>query len=161
MTDLLARWRRSVDRAAAELADVPDREARRRPALGKWSPKEIVGHLVDSASHNHRRFVEAHGRADLVFPGYQQDVWVQTQRYQAADWPDLVRLWSAFNHHLIRVVAEMPAEALSMPRAVHNLDELAWRPVSRAEPVTLGWFVEDYVGHMEHHLAQVRQRLGT
>lgn len=161
MTELLVRWRRSVDGAAAELANVPDRDARRRPALGKWSAKEIVGHLIDSASHNHGRFVEAQWRAELVFPGYQQDVWVERQRYQEADWPGLVRLWSAFNHHLIRVVAGIPAEVLSALRPVHNLDELAWQPVSRTEPVTLGWFVADYVGHMEHHLAQVRQRLDS
>jgi hypothetical protein len=41
----------------------------------------------------------------------------------------------------------------------HNLDEIAWKPVSRSESTTLGYFIADYVGHLEHHLAQIRERL--
>jgi hypothetical protein len=30
-----------------------------KPAPGKWSKKEIPGHLVDSANNNHQRFLRA------------------------------------------------------------------------------------------------------
>jgi DinB superfamily len=153
---LLGHWRRTIDQAAVEFGSVADADARRRPAPGKWSIKELVGHLIDSASNNHRRFVEAQGRDDLVFSGYAQDAWVQLQRYQDAPLPELVALWAALNRHLVHVVRTTPVEVLERPRARHNLDELAWRPVPKGQPVTLAWFVRDYVEHLEHHLAQIR-----
>jgi hypothetical protein len=157
--ELLARWRAALERASVELEQVSAEQARWRPATGKWSTAEIVGHLIDSATNNHHRFVEAQLRPDLVFPGYVQDDWVRLQRYQLADWDSLRRLWRALNEHLIDVVAAIPAEILALPRAVHNLDEIAWKPVSRSESTTLGYFIADYVGHLEHHLAQIRERL--
>jgi DinB superfamily len=153
---LLGHWRRTVDLAAGAFVTLQDVHARRRPAPGKWSIKEIVGHLIDSASNNHRRFVEAQGRDDLVFPGYAQDAWVRLQRYQEVPLPELLALWVAFNRHLAHVVRTTPVEVLEQPRTRHNLDEVAWQPVSRNDPVTLAWFVRDYVGHLEHHLAQIR-----
>lgn len=159
MNELLAHWRAVVERASVELEQVSVDQARWRPAAGKWSAAEIVGHLIDSATHNHRRFVEAQLRPDLVFPGYAQDDWVRLQRYQLADWDRLRQLWRALNEHLIDVVAAIPSEILVRPRAVHNLDEIAWKLVSRSESTTLGYFIADYVGHLEHHLAQIRERL--
>ncbi len=153
---LVAHWRRTVDQAAFELAAVTDADARRRPAPGKWSIKEIVGHLVDSAANNHRRFVEAQLHDDLIVHGYAQDAWVHVQRYQESPWPDLVALWAAYNFHLAGVIRGTPAEALERPRPRHNLGDVAWQPVPQDAPATLGWLVRDYVGHLEHHLAQVR-----
>jgi hypothetical protein len=119
--------------------------------------KEIVGHLLDSAANNHRRFVEGQRQETLVFPGYAQDMWVSVQRYQEAPWPALAELWAGYNNHLIHVVRAIPRSSLEAPRAPHNLDEIGWRPVARTEPVTLAYLIEDYVGHLEHHLAQVRR----
>ena len=89
---LLDHWRLVVNHTAVELSEVDDAAARRRPAPGKWSIKEIVGHLIDSASNNHRRFVEAQGKDDLICQGYAQDDWVQFQRYQEVALADLLRL---------------------------------------------------------------------
>jgi hypothetical protein len=157
MDALLDRWQQTVARAASRLAALSDAEARRRPAPGKWSVKEIVGHLIDSAANNHRRFVEGQFQDTLTFPGYAQDAWVAGQRYQEAAWPSLVGLWSAYNDHLVHVVRSMPPAVLQQPRPAHNLDELAWRPVPRTEPATLGYLIEDYVAHLEHHVAQARR----
>ena len=90
------------------LRDLADDGTTRRPAPGKWSPREIIGHLIDSASNNHQRFVRASFQDDLVFAGYDQDRWVAMQRYQEARWEDLLTLWASFNRHLARVMASDP-----------------------------------------------------
>ena len=151
----LADFRQTVDRAAGLLLLISDRDAAVRPAPGKWSPKEIVGHLIDSASNNHGRFVRAQLQDDLIFEGYDQDAWVRVQRYQERPWPDLVRLWQTYNHHIANLMESADAEALERPRARHNLHRLGWQPIAESEPATLAWFMRDYVGHLEHHLRQI------
>jgi hypothetical protein len=150
----LDEFRRMLDRAAERLLVYNDEEASRRPAPGKWSRKEIVGHLIDSASNNHGRFVRAQLQDDLVFPGYDQDRWVQVQRYQSQPWADLVRLWHAYNRQIAYVMEVADPEAVERLRPRHNLHELAWKAVPVTEPATLAYFMRDYVDHLEHHLRQ-------
>ncbi len=119
----------AVGRAAPALLRIDDVASSSRPAPGKWSPREIIGHLIDSASNNHQRFVRMGGRDDLVIDGYEQDRWVASQRYQEAPWAELVVLWLTYNRHLARVIS--------------------------ATPAALDYFMSDYVDHLEHHLAQV------
>jgi hypothetical protein len=147
-------FRRTVDRAAERLLAVSDADAGRSPAPGKWSQKEIIGHLIDSAANNHGRFVRAQLQEDLIFLSYDQDAWVRLQHYQERSWNDLVRLWQAYNHHIALVMESADLNALARPRALHNLHELAWQPVARSEPVTLEYFMRDYVEHLKHHLRQ-------
>jgi DinB superfamily len=150
-----AELREVVATATPRLLGLSEEEASRPPAPGKWSPKQVLGHLIDSASNNHQRFVRAQFTDDLVFPGYEQEAWVAAQRYQAAPWPDLVGLWRLFNLHIARVIEAAPVSVRQRPRARHNLHELAWRTVPQGEPTTLEYFMRDYVGHLEHHLAQI------
>ena len=145
----------TLDVAEPALLSLPDQATAARPAPGKWSPREIVGHLIDSASHNHRRFVCARWQDDLIFDGYAQDEWVDAQRYREAPWLDLVRLWSQFNRHMARVMASVPEDVRSRLHARHNLDRVAWRPVPPEAPATLDYFMDDYVGHLRHHLKQI------
>ena len=156
MPDIAAALLAAVEGALPRLGALSDADADRRPAPGKWSPREIIGHLVDSAANNHARFVRAQLQDDLVFPGYAQDDWVRLQGYAAAPWPELVRLWELYNRHLARVIARVPPEIATRPRARHNLHEIAYRPVSPERPATLGYFMSDYVRHLEHHLSQIR-----
>jgi hypothetical protein len=144
-----------VDRAVPALLALGDEGSRTHPAAGKWSPREVIGHLVDSASNNHQRFVRAQLQDDLVFPGYDQAAWVSLQRYQDAPWEELVALWAGFNRHIARVMTAAPNDVLTRPRVRHNLHELAWVPVPSHEPATLEYFMRDYVGHLRHHLRQV------
>lgn len=145
----------TVHRAAERLAGVSSETVSHRPAPGAWSIKEIIGHLVDSASNNHQRFVRAQWQDDLVFLPYDQDRWVDAQRYQEAPWPELLALWRTFNLHIARVMAATPPETRLRTHGRHNLDELAWQPVPAGAPATLDGFMRDYVGHLHHHLAQV------
>src|SRR5687767_10729444 len=149
------RLREVVATTEPMLLAVPDAQTALRPRPGKWSPREIVGHLIDSASNNHQRFVRAGSQEDLVFPGYEQDQWVDVQDYQHASWHELVTLWAAFNRHLARVMAAIPEDARARPRLEHNLHEIAWRAVPASEPTTLDYFMNDYVDHLEHHITQV------
>ena len=153
----LTDFRETVDRAAATLLAIADADAGRRPAPGKWSRKEIVGHLIDSAANNHARFVRAQLTDDLVFPGYDQDVWVRLQRYQQRPWSELVRLWQGYNHHVADVMACADPATVDRARTTHNLHELAWQTVAPDQPTTLDYFMRDYVAHLKHHL---RQALG-
>jgi len=146
---------RAVETAAPRLLAMDDGATAQRPAPGKWSPREILGHLIDSASNNHQRFVCAQWQDDLVFQGYDQDAWVSAQRYQDAAWRDLVTLWRAFNLHLAHVMRTVPAEVRQHPRVRHNLDRVAFVPVPADQPATLEYFMQDYVRHLQHHLRQI------
>jgi hypothetical protein len=145
----------AVGRAAPALLRIDDAASASRPAPGKWSPREIIGHLIDSASNNHQRFVRMREREDLVVDGYEQDDWVASQRYGSAPWPELVLLWLTYNRHLARLMAATPVPDRDRARRVHNLHLRAFRPVPADRDVTLAYFMNDYVEHLEHHLAQI------
>ncbi len=144
-----------LDAALPRLHRISDADSAVHAAPGKWSPRQIIGHLIDSASNNHQRFVRAAWQDDLVFPGYAQDDWVALQCYQDTPWEDLLTLWASFNRHIARVMTSVPEEVRMRPRVRHNLDDLASRPVPRTEPATLDYFMADYVWHLEHHLRQI------
>ncbi|MFN8666890.1 MAG: DinB family protein [Gemmatimonadaceae bacterium] len=157
MSDVTTSQRLSLAIGAAEprLRAISDAQASIRPAPGKWSPKEILGHLVDSASNNHQRFVRATWQPHLVFDGYAQDGWVELQRYQDASWDELITLWASFNRHLSRVMASVPEDVRTKVHAEHNLDRVAFRAPATPQDATLAYFMADYVDHLEHHLRQV------
>jgi uncharacterized damage-inducible protein DinB len=155
MRDAVEDLRRTVEEAAARLLSMSEAESEARAAGGAWSAKETLGHLVDSAANNHRRFVLARLGGGFVFEGYDQDGWVGAQQYQRASWPQLVALWRLYNLHLCHVIGCAEEEELRRPRHPHSLDRIAWRRVAAAEPATLEYLFRDYVGHLKHHLAQI------
>jgi hypothetical protein len=146
--------RRTVEAAAARLSEFDEAQANKPRAPGKWSPKQVIGHLVDSACNNHRRFVLAREQKDLVFPGYDEKKWAAAQAWEHAEWNDLLELWRLYNLHLARVISETPSELAHEPRSPHSLDRIAWRTLPADQPATLAYLMRDYVGHLRHHLAQ-------
>ncbi|HEX6182598.1 MAG TPA: DinB family protein [Pyrinomonadaceae bacterium] len=155
MEDVLEDFGRTVEEASARLLSMSDAEAAARPAEGKWSAKEVIGHLIDSATNNHQRFVRAQFKDDLVFDGYAQEDWVRAQGYQDEPWPLLVNLWRFYNLHLAHVCRHAPEAERLRPRREHNLHEIGFAPVSADEPATLEHLMRDYVDHLKSHLRQI------
>jgi len=154
-TDWLKDFSQTINDASARLLRVPEATTAASEAEGKWSPKQILGHLIDSAANNHQRFVRAQFSDDLVFPGYEQEAWVDVQRYHEESWTDLVQLWRGYNLHLCHVMSAIPVEVRLKSRAQHNLDQIGWQAVSQDKPVTLEYFMKDYAGHLQHHLDEI------
>ena len=146
--------RRAVEEATPRLLALGDASLVPR-APGHWSPREIIGHLVDSASNNHQRFIRAQFQDDLVFPGYQQDDWVRAGGYQDAPWEDLVALWRTFNLQIARVMERVPEEVRLRENARHNVDRIGFNTIPAERPATLDHLMQDYVRHLEHHLRQI------
>ena len=161
MQDIASDLRQTVADALVWLRKLPDRADARRPAPNKWSPREIIGHLIDSASINHERFVRAQLQDDLVFPTYEQDLWVAKQRYNEQDWKGLLARWTSFNEQIASVVERISERDMTRPRIDHNLHMIGWRTVAPTTPTTLEYFVNDYVGHLRHHLAQIIAMTGA
>lgn len=137
-----------LDSAVAQtqplLAGLSEVETSERPAPGKWSKREVLGHLIDSASNNHQRFVRAALDGKLAFPGYDQNGLVELERFQDADWKALVELWTSYNKFLAHVIRNLPDQSFEVTCAIGN-----------NQPVTLGYLCSDYVVHLKHHLAQL------
>ena len=151
VTDL----RDAVERAAPRLLDLSDEASAQPYAPGKWSAREIVGHLIDSASNNHQRFVRAQFQDDLIFQGYEQEDWVRVQHYRDAPWSELVTLWQSYNLQLVRVMAAVPEEILGREQKQHNFHLIGWQAIPEGEPATLGFLMSDYVAHLKNHLRQI------
>jgi hypothetical protein len=135
---------RVVEASAERLRAVGEAEAAASPAEGRWSKKEILGHLIDSAANNHQRFVRAQEGAEYTGPRYEQEHWVGSQGYAASSWPELIEFWRLYNRHLAQVIRRIPEERLGVSCRI-----------GPAEPVTLGFVVEDYLSHLKHHLRQI------
>ena len=144
MKDLSEQLLSVIEAAEPRLRAVSAAESSKAMLPGGWSRKQVIGHLIDSASNNHQRFVRAALQSSLDFPGYDQDENVRIQAPQEADWPLLVSLWATYNRYLAHVVARLPASKL----------ETVCR-IGSGEPVTLGFVATDYLRHLVHHLKQI------
>jgi hypothetical protein len=132
-----------VARVEPVLSAMNEADVTPRPAPGKWSKKEILGHLIDSAANNHQRFVRLQLADSIALPGYEQDNWVRVNQYQRSSWADVLALWAAYNRHLAAVIERFDEKALG--HVWHGPDG----------DVTLEFLAEDYVEHLRHHLKQI------
>jgi len=141
MKDIARQIRSLISTAEPQLSRMNHDEMRFKPDPHKWSKKEILGHLIDSAANNHQRFVRAVNKVAGQFPTYDQDEWVRIQRYNEMSWSFLVTFWSAYNSHLCHIIECIPEDAESSPCNI-----------GKEEPVTLEFVVKDYLRHLQHHL---------
>ena len=148
-------FRDTIVSAKARLSDIPEEQSREKSAPDEWSPVQVIGHLIDSAANNHQRFVRAQVTDDLVFPGYEQEQWVSSQKYIDEPWSEVIQLWSSYNLHLLHVVSVIPEDVLTRARSPHTLDQIAFNLVDKNDPATLEYLIRDYVDHLRHHLDQI------
>jgi hypothetical protein len=153
--DFLNDFRETIARASVRLLEISEERSAVPRSEGKWSPKEIIGHLIDSAANNHQRFVRAQFSDELVFAGYEQEEWVRVQNYQGESWRELVQLWKLYNQHIAHLMSVMPDGPRTKLRSKHNLHQIASDTLREDDPVTLDWFMRDYVDHMKKHLGQI------
>lgn len=116
-----------------------------KPGPGKWSKKQIIGHLIDSAQINLQRFVRCTYQENFKLT-YEQVEWVDAQHYQEANINELLGLWNLLNLQIVRVLANYPAE---------RLQAQCDNSKTTASMQTVEWLAADYVEHMRHHLQQV------
>jgi hypothetical protein len=144
MQSLLEDFEHTIRTSYDRLVEITEAGSRAPVAAGKWSKKEIIGHLIDSASNNHHRFVRAQFTDPLMMTRYEQQSWVKSQDYASESWVELLLLWKSFNLHLLHVASRIPEEKLDVLCRFED-----------SESVTLRFLVEDYVVHMKHHLRQI------
>ena len=149
MRELSGKLEQVVESARVILRQVSEAESNKPVLKGGWSRKQVLGHLIDSASNNHQRFVRAALQGSLEFPGYDQDGFVRVQAVESVLWPVLVALWSSYNLYLAHVIAHLPADKLEAPCRIGEDD-----------PVTLRFLAEDYLTHLLHHLSQIGAATG-
>lgn len=140
----LAELREALDIASYSLSALDEAAADAPRAGGGWTRKQILGHLIDSANVNLQRFLRGQ-----VQPGfsllYPQDEFVALNAYADRSFADLLALWLAINRQLLHVAERIP---------IDKLDSLCGQ--GDGEDWTLRFRVIDYVGHMQHHLNQIR-----
>ena len=135
---------RTVAQAKPLLLKLDNADTSARPSENKWAKKEILGHLLDSASNNHQRFVRAALQGSLTFPGYDQNALVDLQNYAEIDWNFLVDFWATYNRFLAHVIGQLPEQAATVTCDIGNNPS-----------ATLACIAEDYVAHLKHHLNQI------
>jgi hypothetical protein len=112
-----------------------------KPSPSKWSKQEILGHTIDSAQNNIRRFIVGQYDQEPHIV-YNQDKWVTLVNYQAYDLPDLINLWYLLNKHIVAILQNMPGENAERKCRTESLQ-------------TIEWLAKDYIKHLRHHMHQV------
>jgi hypothetical protein len=147
-----------INRISYLTGEVPQRlknfsssELSYKPAPGKWSKKEILGHLCDSAVNNLSRFIRAQFEPEpFKITPYSQNEWVDLNHYQEMDMKEILEYWILLNRRIGFIISKIPEHKL---KAECDFSGNSYRPGNGDK--SLQWFIEDYVVHMEHHLQQL------
>jgi len=140
----LVRLRELIQHVPRRLGEVSRDVVDNKATPSAWSPKEELGHLLDSAANNHQRIVRAQLDDNPAMPGYEQNGWIAVNAYQSRDWGELIEIWQALNRQLLAAAEAAPESAWSRTLTVGG-----------SEPLTLGFIFDDYVAHMVHHLHHI------
>ncbi|HEV8513476.1 MAG TPA: DinB family protein [Cyclobacteriaceae bacterium] len=129
-----------------KISAISEQEFSAKPLPNKWSKKEVLGHLIDSAQNNLRRFVCGQYESTPPKIVYDQDYWVKPNSYQQIDGKEVVATWKLINNRIATILETMPAS--SYPKACDTgKDSVSLH--------SLEWLADDYVKHLKHHLNQI------
>lgn len=131
-----------IDKVPSILTQISEEKLSEKPSPNKWSKKEIIGHLVDSATNNHQRFVRGQFEPTPEIR-YDQNKWNEYSFYQQIDSQQIILFWTVYNKQLIEIIKRIPTENLK--RQIKIGENL----------LTIEFLITDYVEHLEHHLKQV------
>jgi len=144
-----------IESSLSLLSQISDEAYNRKEDPSRWSKKELLGHLIDSAYNNHQRFMRAARQDNLQFRGYAQDSWVQMNGYQQREPSEIIELWSSSNRHLAILISNLSEEVLSRRTIDHNFDKICMNLLQTKENTSLSYLIWDYIFHLEHHLVQL------
>ncbi|HXH05616.1 MAG TPA: DinB family protein [Vicinamibacterales bacterium] len=139
---------RQIDTMRALVGGLSEVGALARYAPGKWSVKEVVGHLSDAERVFAYRLLRL-GRGDETpLPAFDENAYVPAGEFDRRPMADLLDEWVSVRRATLALVAGLPAAAWSRSGTVSG------RPISAR---AIGWIIP---GHVEHHLAGLRERYG-
>ncbi len=131
-----------IDVAPKILEQISEEEMSEKPSKNKWSKKEILGHLIDSAIHNHQRIIRGQFE-NIPEINYDQNKWNEYSFYQQLESKQIIMFWTIYNKHLIEIIKRIPKENIQKQIKVNeNL-------------FAIELIIIDYLEHLEHHLKQV------
>lgn len=115
---------------------------------GKWSKKEELGHLIDSAINNIKRFTEIQFKEKpYTVIGYAQNDLVIANAYQKQNVNEIFFLWKELNRQVIHLIKIQTEESLNYKVLISSTNEIK----------TLAWLMEDYVAHLLHHVKRINE----
>jgi hypothetical protein len=144
-----------IDKSYNALKALPLANLNAKPNPERWSKKELIGHLVDSAYNNHQRFLRAESQGNLIFWTYAQDEWVIKNQYQNRNAQEIIELWYRTNQHLCSLVDGLSDEILHKQTNEHNFHRICMKRIEEHDFTSLGYLIWDYIFHLEHHLSQL------
>lgn len=145
----------SIGHYETELHKISNEKASVKKSVVSWSRKEILGHLIDSANVNYNRFINVLSKEDLVFGTYPQNEWVELQNYNNRTWQELIELWKNLNIHIIKLLENISSIELSNQTTQHNFNKICWELVEEGTKSSLEYLIDDYFGHLNHHIKQI------
>ena len=145
-TEHVERLKSQINEHETRLLQLSDEEMRKTLGPERWSGKEILGHLSDSAAMNRQRIVRSQYEPLYEFPFYDQAQWVQIQAYHEYAWARLVSQFVSEYQHLIHILEHLPDKSAS---------DKCHIKFSSSDYVSLDWLVGHIYRHNEHHLQQI------
>lgn len=135
-----------VGQYSEKLNAISQRDFADKPIPTKWSKIEVLGHLIDSAQNNLRRFVCGQYEKSVPLIVYDQDFWVAANDYRHAAKEDVLNLWVLLNQRICDILDTMPES---------SYDKLCNTGKDIPQMRSLEWLAADYVKHLKHHLNQI------